>query len=353
MKRTPLYALHVEYGAKFTRFAGYEMPLHYGSIIEETLWTRRNASLFDVSHMARFLVSGADAEDFLNYSFSNDVRRLRGKRKAQYTLLLNERGGIHDDAYVYLLREGEYLVVLNAANREKDWNVLNRRREGFSVILQDITDKTAQVALQGPKALEVMASLSGIGELENAGRNRLFLWDELIITTTGYTGEKGVEIYGDGEKILEISREILKGEDVRWAGLGARDILRAEAGYPLYGKDIDEDTDPFSANLKWFVKMEKGEFVGKEALMEMTTTRIRRGLVRRGRGLTPSKGAPIAVGGERVGYITTAVFSPHVEGIVAMGYLPPDVEGEVEVEARGRTYVYTTSDYPFVPLPKW
>jgi len=354
VKRTPFYDFHVAAGAKMVEFAGYEMPVQYVGIIEETLWTRRKASLFDVSHMARFLVSGPDATDFLNYSLSNDVRRLKGKRLAQYTLLLNPRGGIHDDAYVYRLGEDEYLVVLNAANHEKDWNILNERSRGFRVALSDISEDMAQVALQGPEALPIMAEITGNEELRDARRNRLFLWRDLVITTTGYTGERGVEIYAPVKALVEFVEGLLKVESVRWAGLGARDILRAEAGYPLYGNDIDEDTDPFSANLAWAVKMDKGDFVGRDALLNLEVRMLRKGFVKEGRGLIPHRGDRILTrDGREVGYITTGVFSPHLNGIVAMGYVPKELEGEVEVETRGRRFGYVVRDYPFVPLPKW
>ncbi len=353
MKRTPFYDLHVKAGARMIAFAGYEMPVQYTGIVDETLWTRKHASLFDVSHMARFSVSGPEALPFLNYSFSNDVSRLGKRRQAQYTLLLNPKGGIHDDAYIYFLREGEYLVVVNAANHEKDWGVLRDRLKGFNADMIDVTEEMAQVALQGPDALPIMAEITGIEDLKTARRNRVFLWRDLIVATTGYTGERGVEVYGPIAPMMELVETLLAREEVRWAGLGARDILRAEAGYPLYGNDIDEDTDPFSANLGWFVKLNKGHFVGREALLNLEVKELRKGFVKEGRGLIPHKGDRIFADGEEVGRITTGVFSPHINGIIAMGYVPKDLTGEVEVESRGRRFRYEVRDYPFVQLPKW
>jgi len=334
-------------------FAGYEMPIQYEGVISETLWTRKEASLFDVSHMARFLVSGVEAKNFLNYSFSNDLSRLKGKRKAQYTLLLNPMGGIHDDAYIYRIGEDEYLLVLNAANHEKDWRVLSERIRNFKAEMTDITEDMAQVALQGPKALKIVSEVTPLKEEDLARRNRVFVSEDLIITTTGYTGERGVEIYGPVQPLIDFVQKLLEYEEVRWAGLGARDILRAEAGYPLYGNDIDESTDPFSANLGWFVKMDKEDFVGKEALGRVKVNKLRKGFIKEGRGLIPHRGDAIFKDGERIGHITTGVFSPHLNSIIGMGYVPVDMEGEVEVETRERRYTYRITSYPFVDLPRW
>jgi len=353
MNRTAFYDLHKKLKAKFVEFAGFEMPLFYEGygILEETLWTRSRASIFDVSHMGRFIVKGPSAKDFLDYSFSNSLSKLRGKISAQYTLILNERGGIIDDAYIYKLEEDKYLVVVNASNREKDLNVLNKRKDGFLVEISDESERLLQVAFQGPLSLEIISKVMG-KDITGAKRNMVFFYGDVIVATTGYTGEKGVEIYAKYEDLMRILEEIMSFEGVRWAGLGARDILRTEAGYPLYGNDIDENTDPISAELGWFVSFEKN-FVGKQALENLKPTLRRKGLVYEGRGIIPKKRDEIYYKGEKVGYITTGVFSPNVSSVICMGYLPADLIGEVSVVSRGREISMRITSFPFVNLPKW
>ncbi len=354
MKKTPFYDLHKRSNAKFVNFSGFEMPLFYEGqgILEEALWTRSMVSLFDVSHMGRFIVKGPSAMEFLDYSFSNSLSKLKGKISAQYTLLLNERGGIIDDAYIYKLDEGRYLVVVNAANREKDIKTLRERKDGFLVEISDESENILQVALQGPHSLNVISAVVG-EDLTNERRNRVFFYGDVIITTTGYTGEKGVEIYAKYDDLMRIIKEIFNaGEHVRWAGLGARDILRTEAGYPLYGNDIDEDTDPISADLAWFVSFQKN-FVGKKALENLEPTLKRKGLIYEGRGIIPKKGDEIYHRGERVGYITSGVFSPHLSSVICMGYVPTDLIGEVSVVSRGREIPMRITSFPFLNLPKW
>lgn len=350
MKRTPFFDIHRKYNAKFVEFAGYEMPLYYTSILDESLWTREKASLFDVSHMARFLVEGEESYDFIEYSFTNSLRKLKGDIRAQYTLILNEKGGIIDDAYIYKLEENKFLIVVNAANRTKDWNVLKERSEKFKVSLKDVSEDMSQLAFQGPYSLNIITEIFK-KDLTSVKRNRVFMFDDVIITSTGYTGEKGVEIYGNPDDLMEIAEKLLKYPEVRWAGLGARDILRLEAGYPLYGNDIDEETDPFSANLDWVVSMDK-EFVGKEALKNKEIKVKRRGFIHKGRGAVPKKGDKILLNGEEIGYITSATYSPNASAVIAMGYIPLDIKGRVLVKSRREMYMDIT-DYPFVELPKW
>ena len=353
MKKTAFYDIHRRFNAKFVEFAGFEMPLFYEGqgILEETLWTRSKASIFDVSHMGRFIVKGPSARDFLDHSFSNSLSKLKGKTSAQYTLLLNEKGGIIDDAYIYKLDEDKYLVVVNAANREKDLKVLKERKEGFLVEIYDESENILQIAFQGPLSLEIISKVMG-EDITGEKRNRVFFYGDVIIATTGYTGEKGVEIYAKYEDLIRILNELLSFEGVRLAGLGARDILRAEAGYPLYGNDIDENTDPISADLAWFVSFEK-DFVGKEALENLKPTLKRKGLVYEGRGIIPKKGDEIYQNGKKVGYITTGVFSPHISSVICMGYIPTDLVGEVFVISRGREIPMRVTSFPFVNLPKW
>ncbi len=350
MKHTPFYDIHGRFNARFVEFAGYEMPLQYYGILEEAKWTRRFSSIFDVSHMARFLVEGSESGSFLEYSLSNSVYKLKEPTLAQYTLILNERGGIVDDAYVYKLSDTRYLLVVNAANHEKDWYVLRERLVNFDAKLMDITDEISQIAFQGPYSLKIVSEVFG-KDITSSKRNMVYIFGNLIITTTGYTGEKGVEIYGKPGDIMGILNEIMKFKEVRWAGLGARDILRAEAGYPLYGNDIDEDTDPFSADLKWFVYMDK-DFVGKSALEEIKPRVKRRGFIFEGRGVIPKKGDKVYLDGKEIGYITTGVYSPNINAVICMGYIPPDVKGSVKVITRGKEITMRVVKYPFVNLPR-
>ncbi len=319
MERTPFFSIHEELGAKMVNFANWLMPLHYGSIREEHLWTRKHASLFDVSHMGRIFVEGKDAQNFLNLVVSTDVSKME-VGDARYGLVLNERGGIVDDVVIYKFSEESFMIVVNASNRKKDLDFLNAYKGNFHVELEDRTKRIAQVALQGPEAINIAKELLG-----NVDELYFYTWGnfgKFMVSRTGYTGEDGIEIYSEPDELLELVRKLMDDDRVRWAGLGARDSLRLEAGYCLYGNDIDETTDPISARLKWTLDMDK-DFVGKQAILKILEEKPKK--VRVGfkalEKIIPRKGDSISDGEKNVGYITSGTFSPILQTGIAMGYV--------------------------------
>ena len=327
MKRTPLYDLHVAHGARITPFAGYAMPLVYASILEEHRAVRTRAGVFDVSHMGRFLVEGPDALAFLQYVTSNDPARL-APGGAQYSLFLNEQGGIVDDLVLYRLAENRFLLVVNAANAMKDWDHLHRHTPGFSVKLTDLTEAWAQIALQGPRSETVMKDLWGLDLSDVAFYHFVeapLEGGHALISRTGYTGEDGFEIYAPPEVIRKVFTRLLEHPDVSPAGLGARDTLRLEMGYPLWGHDIDETTTPLEAGLAWTVVLAKARFVGREAMLrqkEQGIARKRIGFQSASRREIPREGLTIEKEGTAVGKVTSGTLSPSLGVGIGMGYVP-------------------------------
>lgn len=327
MKRTPLFDLHVAHGARMVPFAEYSMPLVYTSILEEHQAVRTRAGVFDVSHMGRFLVDGPDALAFLQFVTSNDPGRL-SPGGAQYSLFLNERGGIVDDLVLYRLAESRFLLVVNAANAMKDWDHLHRHTPGFSVHLRDLTENWAQLALQGPRSETVMKELFGVDLSDVAFYH--FVETSLegghaLVSRTGYTGEDGFEIYAVPDVIRRVFERLLSHPDVSPAGLGARDTLRLEMGYPLWGHDIDETTTPLEAGLSWTVVLSKERFLGKEALLKQKETGIARkrvGFQSASRRDIPREGLAILKKGMEIGKVTSGTLSPSLGVGIGMGYVP-------------------------------
>ncbi len=331
-------------------FAGWEMPLQYSGIINEHLWTRESASIFDVSHMGRVKVMGPDAEKYLNYLTTANVSRM-DELDAKYALMLNERGGIIDDLVIYRLPEGDFLVVINAATTPKDLNHMEKvKEEGkFDVTIENITDDVAQIALQGPESVNVLQKYT------EAPLDRVYYYTavetkvmgyDVLLSRTGYTGEDGFEIYAVPDAIINITVELLSNEAVRMAGLGARDTLRLEAGYVLYGNDIDESTDPISARLKWTIDFDK-DFIGKEAVlkvMEQKPEYYRVGLKAVSRGI-PRHADPVYLNDEKVGHVTSGTFSPILKKGIAMAYV------KREHSKKGTLLKIKNFDYEVVRMP--
>lgn len=246
--KTPLYNLHKSLGAKFTEFAGWEMPVEYSSISKEVLSVREDCGIFDISHMGRLLIK--DSLEKLEYITSRSIAKLKPKR-VQYNLLMNRRGGIRDDITIYRLSEDEFFLCVNAVNKEKvcEWF----KEEGIKV--EDISHKTVQFALQGPRAVEVLKEFFPV---ESIRYYHFEVFDGIIVSRTGYTGEDGFEVYAEASKGIELFEKLVK--VCTPCGLGARDVLRIEAGMPLYGHEISEDITPFEANLDRYVSLEKDFF---------------------------------------------------------------------------------------------
>jgi aminomethyltransferase len=274
LKRTPLHAFHVEHGARMVPFAGWEMPVQYTSILEEHRAVREQAGLFDVSHMGEIRVHGVDALAYLNHLVTNDVSRLE-VGKALYTVMCYPDGGVVDDLIIYQVGDEEYLLCVNAANVEKDGEWMVGGVQGYDCLIDNVSDNFGQLAIQGPRAMEILnlvtgQDLSGLGRFHFIQGN--FLETQAIISRTGYTGEDGVEIYlpaAETSRVANLIYETGKAHGLQLTGLGARDSLRLEVGYPLYGHEISNSIDPLTCGLGWVVKLDKqSSFTGKDSLVE-------------------------------------------------------------------------------------
>ena len=352
VKRTPLYQKHVELGARLVPFAGFAMPVQYEGIIEEHLAVRRNAGLFDVSHMGEVFVRGPHAFDFVQHLVTNDAARLYNGR-AMYTVMCREPGGIVDDLIVYKIADDEYMLVVNAANREKDfdWMVQNNAAKAD---LDDLSDDIALMAVQGPTAFRIVEKVVGqsLDELKfyhfmTLAQGSLFGSEFTLVSHTGYTGEPGLEIYcdaGSASAVWDAVMEAGRDSGLKPAGLGARDTLRVEAGYCLYGNDITEDTNPLESGLGWLTKLEKDDFIGKAALERVKTEGLRRklvGFVMEERGI-PRSGYPILnAAGKEIGAVTSGTQSPLLQRGIGLGYVPNEstytaVGAEIAISIRNR-----------------
>jgi aminomethyltransferase len=333
LKRTPLYERHVAMGARMVDFAGWEMPVQYSGVIDEHNAVRNAAGLFDISHMGRFIVSGPDAETFLQYVATCDVARI-GVGQSSYGLLCRPTGGIVDDIFIYHLPD-EYMVVVNAANRQKDWDWLEAHADGFDIVLDDRSERWAMLALQGPAAETILdqaedAQAADLAYLPFHGTalSRLFGVDEVLITRTGYTGEDGFEIFFDATHAAHVWDSLLRLGNpggLKPCGLGARDSLRFEPCLALYGHEIADDINPYEARLGWVVKLDKGDFVGRAALAQIKQdgpTRRLVGFEMVGRGI-PRHGYPLqSSDGAEIGFVTTGMHAPTLGKPLGMGYVP-------------------------------
>lgn len=345
LRHTPLDECHREAGARMVEFVGWSMPVQYAGVLDEHRAVRRHAGLFDVSHMGEIRVAGAGAEAFLQRLTPNDVERLAPGR-AHYSGLLNERGGYIDDLLIYRLAADEFLVVVNAANAETDFEWIRGHATG-GVTVEDVSADYALLALQGPRALGILASLTDV-TLNEIGyyrftRGRVADHDA-ILSRTGYTGEDGFELYVEPGDAPAIWRRLLaagEAEGLVPAGLGARDTLRLEAGMALYGHELDAETTPWEAGLDWVVKLDSGDFIGRRALLEQKEAGVPQRLVGfevEGRGIA-REGHPVLVAGGPAGRVTSGTFSPTFERALGMAYLPAELaapERQVEIEVRGR-----------------
>ena len=359
LRATPLYDEHVRLGAKLVPFAGFAMPVQYPSGVRaEHAVVRSRVGLFDVSHMGEFRVRGPEALDLVSHVTTNDPSAL-SPGQAQYSVACLEEGGIVDDLLVYRLAEDDFLLVVNAANLEKDWAHLARYAADFDAETADESDETALIALQGPMADSVLARLT-TADLGSIGFYRFVRGKvegiPLLISRTGYTGERGFELYVEAEDAVAVWRALeAAGEEtgIAPAGLGARDTLRLEMGYALYGNDIDERTTPLEAGLGWLVKLEKGEFVGRDALRRQKEEGPRRRLA--GFRLTergfPRPGYDVLFRGESAGPVRSGTVAPSLDCGIGTVYLPPDAApGEpLRVVIRDREVSGEVAKLPFYP----
>ncbi len=356
LKRTPLYEEHLRLEGKLVPFAGFEMPVQYPTgITAEHRAVRETAGLFDVSHMGEFRIRGSGALDLIQRVTVNDASRVE-VGQAQYSAMCFEDGGVVDDLLIYRFRD-DYMLVVNAANLEKDLEWIQTHAAGLDVEVRDDSDATALLALQGPETRGILQPLTSV-RLDEIRYYR-FTEGEVagvpaVISATGYTGEDGFELYVPAAEAAGLWRRILEegGSRVVPAGLGARDSLRLEVGYPLYGNDLDAEHTVLESGLGWITKLDKGDFVGMAALRAQKEQGIGRRLV----GLTiqergfPRPGYAVLADGQEVGVLTSGTVSPSLGYGVALGYVPVELAGEgtsLEVDARGRRLAAVVTRPPF------
>lgn len=355
LKRTPLYEEHLALGARMVPFAGWEMPVQYAGIIEEHRATRTSAGVFDVCHMAQIRVFGFGSFDFLQGLFTNDLHAISEIGQAQYTLMLDDDGGVLDDLIVYHSGDIEYLIVANAANREKDFEwIVSHAPEDLEVV--DESDRTGLIALQGPKAIDVITELAGEGwqapERFTIGEAMLDGAVPALVARTGYTGEDGVEIYCRASDSPAVWRLLLSFPEVSPVGLGARDTLRLEMGYRLYGTDMDETRDPISAGLGWVAPASKTGYIGHQAV-----ARIREqgpdqkfAFFKTEQGI-PRHGYAVLHEGVEVGKVASGSFSPSLETGIGAAYVPAELAAPgtvLEIVIRKNTVRAEVVKVPFV-----
>ncbi len=354
-RTTPLFGVHKALGARIIEFAGWQMPVEYEGIIKECLAVRSACGIFDVSHMGELMVRGSKALEFLQWITTNDASRLKDGA-CQYTLICNDHGGIMDDVILYRLKEDEFLLCVNAVNRDKLLGWLEEKAPS-TLTVEDKSDDYALIALQGPRSMDVLGQVSSVEPADikrfhfSCGR---VAGKDALISRTGYTGEDGFELYlspQDAESVWSALMEEGRRYDIKPCGLGARDVLRIEVGYPLYGKELTEEISPVEAALMRFVHMEK-DFIGREAIerrLRCGTEKVLAGFEVEGK-LIPRTGYILKKDGSTVGRVTSGTWSPVLERAIGMGYIErglatPDTP--IEVEARGRLHRAMVKKLPF------
>lgn len=357
IKRVALNDLHVSLGAKMVPFAGYNMPVRYTSDIEEHLQVRNSVGVFDVSHMGEFILEGAGALDLVQRVTSNDCSKLIDG-KVQYSCLPNETGGIVDDLLVYRMTESKYYLVVNASNIEKDWNWISKHNKG-GVRMMNVSDSTSLLAVQGPMATEALQSLTKVDlkamEYYTFCIDRFAGEDDIIISATGYTGSGGFEIYMPNEKANKIWEAIFnagKSFGIKPIGLGARDTLRLEMGFCLYGNDIDDTTSPIEAGLGWITKFTK-EFTNSKALLAQKEGGVSRKLVAFqmvDKGIPRSHYEILNERSERIGEVTSGTQSPCLSVGIGLGYVTSvysKLDSDIFIKVRDKNLQAKVVKLPF------
>lgn len=364
LKRTPLFALHQALGARMVEFGGWEMPVQYSGILEEHRAVRQRAGLFDVCHMGEFRVDGTGALDLLQRLVPNNVARL-AINQALYTQICLPSGGTRDDLIIYRRDDQGYMVVVNAGTQESDWQWFSAHLSGQGgVTLRNVSDATALLALQGPLAREILRPLTA-APLDAIAYYHCLPGDvagvSCLVSRTGYTGEDGFELYCSAGNAPALWRALMAAGTPRGmlpAGLGARDTLRLEAGYCLYGHELTEEITPLEAGLGWTVKLQKGtDFIGRQALADEQRDGLRQQLVGiepTGRGIARA-GYPILRDGQRIGTVTSGTLSPTLERPVALGFVPPVAAApgtQLAIEIRGKPVAAVVVPLPFYKRPR-
>lgn len=356
-KKTPLYEEHLKLNAKMVDFAGWNMPVEYRGLREELHNVRKNVGLFDVSHMGEVFVRGENAVKTLQWLTTNDVSKLK-KGQAQYSILTNPQGGIVDDIIVYCLEENQnYLVCVNASNADKDFDWMTKNNKGAEIVNE--STKWSQIAVQGPKAPALLEKIFPKSSQLKPFHCEFFNFEgsQVLLATTGYTGESGAEIFIPNEKASALWNRLLQdGEEfeVQAIGLGARDTLRIEMKYSLYGNEITDHINPIEAGLGWVVKLDKGGFIGREFIQKMKEEGPKRKLIgfkMLERGIPRHDYKLLSLNGEEAGIVTSGTMSPTLDEAIGIGYLTQDLAKpgqEFFVEIRGRKIKAQVVQTPFV-----
>lgn len=354
MKKTSLYQSHLAIGAKMVHFAGFEMPMQYTGVVNEHLAVRHKVGIFDVSHMGEILVSGPNAIDLIQYVFSNDAQHL-DVGQAQYGYMPNAKGGIIDDLLVYRIDSQSYLLVVNAANIEKDWNWLLTHNKVFGASLKNQSDQWSLIALQGPQATSVLAKLTNtdIGSIPfyRFVYGKVAGIDQVLISATGYTGSGGYELYIPNEEAEKIWNSLIQ-NGAEPCGLAARNTLRIEMGYCLYGNDIDDTTSPISAGLSWCTALSK-DFVSKDQIEKQIVNGVskkRVGFIVNERGIPRQSYGLVDENENDIGIVTSGTQSPCLEKGIGIGYVDREkaiVGNIIYVSIRNKQVPATITSLPF------
>jgi aminomethyltransferase len=360
MRKTNFHSIHLGYNARMAEFAGFDMPIEYSGIKDEHLTVRNGVGVFDVSHMGEIWVEGASSLNFLQKVTTNDVAVLR-PGQAQYSCFPNGKGGIVDDLLVYYFSQDKYLLVVNAANVEKDWNWLVSQND-LGATLENASDQVSQLAIQGPKAVEVLQKLTAV----NLSAIKYYTFEvgemagvkEVIISATGYTGAGGFELYFDNkyaELMWNAIFEAGKDQGIKPIGLAARDTLRLEMGFCLYGNDIDDTTSPIEAGLGWITKFnDNKQFIDKELLLKQKnqgTAKRLCGFEMIDRGIPRHHYTITDASGKAIGHVTSGTQSPMLEKGIGMGYLPAELAkpgSEIYLEVRNKLLKAKVVKMPFI-----
>jgi len=359
MKTTALSQTHIDLGAKMVPFAGYSMPVSYEGVNAEHETVRKGVGVFDVSHMGEFLIEGPKALALIQKVTSNDASKLV-VGQAQYSCLPNETGGIVDDLIVYRVKDEVYLLVVNASNIEKDWNHISKYNKQIGADMRDISERYSLLAIQGPKAVEAMQSLSSI-DLSGIKFYNFVVGDfagieHVIISATGYTGSGGFEIYCKNEEVKQVWDKVMEAGaayGIKPVGLAARDTLRLEMGYCLYGNDITDETSPLEAGLGWITKFTKDDFVNKKGLAKQKEQGVQRKLIAfeiSERGI-PRQGYSILDSNDKeIGTVTSGTMSPSLGKGIGLGYVPirfTEIGSKIYIQIRKNTIPATVVKLPF------
>lgn len=366
LRRTPLYNCHVASKAKFTEFGGWEMPVQYSGLADEHLTVRQCAGLFDVSHMGEVTVKGKDALSFLQYLTSNDVSKLV-PGKAQYSLLLNQQGGVVDDIIIYKIAEDDYFLCVNAANTDKDFAWIKQHQKG-DVVVENVSAHYAQIALQGPAAIEILALLCKVDAIAfSLEVFPSFTFEAVPVVVedhefsvmcarTGYTGEDGFELFvpaEHGAQVWDALLELGAPYGLKPIGLGARDTLRLEVCYPLHGHELTDEIPALCSAVSWVIKMDKEDFIGKEALLAAKQNGLPYklvGLAVTGRGIVRHE-SKLFNDTQEVGWVTSGTIPPTVNRAVGLGFVPESLSKigtALTAEVRGKKVAVEVIKTPFL-----